>query len=137
MNHQIAARRGHADAGGLESASLPALKSSRRARARHHLRAAEGQPRRPARVAPVGVRAGWAAAEALQAVSLASLMALVWGTVLLLTARSRSLPAPLRFAVAPMRLTALLYALSLTAWALSVWLVPEAATAMGAISVLT
>jgi signal transduction histidine kinase len=287
MNHQIAARRGHADAGGLESASLPALKSSRRARARHHLRAAEGQRLRIASVALVGVGAaayvgyltarnpqatppplavggrivtilllvagglyaqtsrslarfgrwlaaaglatavwllngsseavpfalgllfsglapamfcalllaypsgrlrsaddrkflaacggtfalcwlilaetgtvpplqlplsgceggcqnvlavshgGWAGGAALQAVSLASLMALVWGTVLLLTARSRSLPAPLRFAVAPMRLTALLYALSLTAWALSVWLVPEAATAMGAISVLT
>jgi len=74
---------------------------------------------------------------ALQALSLAALMALVWGTVLLLTTRNRSLPAPLRLAVAPMRLTALLYALSLTAWALFAWLVPGAAPAMGAVTVLT
>jgi signal transduction histidine kinase len=79
---------------------------------------------------------GWAGTTALQVVSVVSLMGLVWGSVLLLTVRSRSLPAPLRLAVAPMRLTALLYAVSLTAWALFAWIAPGAATAMGAISVL-
>ncbi|MGZ4177173.1 MAG: sensor histidine kinase [Solirubrobacteraceae bacterium] len=80
---------------------------------------------------------GWGGTVALQVAALTSLMCLVWGTVLLLTARARSLPAPLRLAVAPMRLTALLFALSLTAWALSARLLPGAATAMGAVSVLT
>lgn len=80
---------------------------------------------------------GWAGSVVLQATSLTALLALVWGTVLLLTARARSLPAPLRFAVAPMRLTALLYASSVTAWALCAWLVPGAARAMGAVTILT
>jgi signal transduction histidine kinase len=80
---------------------------------------------------------GWAGGVALQAIALASLMCLVWGTVVLLGARARALPAPLRFAVAPMRATALLYAVSLTAWALSAWLLPSAARGIGALSVLT
>ena len=57
-------------------------------------------------------------------------MSLVWGTVVMLGARARSLPAPLRRAVAPMRLTSLLYALSLTAWGLSVWVAAGAAAAV-------
>jgi signal transduction histidine kinase len=79
----------------------------------------------------------WTGAVGLQAASLTALMCLVWGTVLLLSTRVRLLPAPLRFAVAPMRLTALLYASSLTAWALFAWLVPGAVTTMGAVTVLT
>jgi signal transduction histidine kinase len=79
---------------------------------------------------------GWGGSAVLQAAALPALLALVWGTIVLLSARARSLPAPLRFAVAPMRLTALLYALSVTAWALCAWLVPGAASAMGTVTIL-
>ncbi|MFL5860012.1 MAG: ATP-binding protein [Solirubrobacteraceae bacterium] len=79
----------------------------------------------------------WVGVVPLQAVSLVALMCLVWGTVAILGVRGRSLPAALRFAVAPMRLTALLYAVSLTAWGLSAWLVPGMARSIGAASVLT
>jgi signal transduction histidine kinase len=79
----------------------------------------------------------WPGVVPLQALSLVALWSLVWGTVVLLSARARSLPAPLRFAVAPMRLTSLLYALALTAWGLTVWIAPGAAPGVGAVLLLT
>ena len=80
---------------------------------------------------------GWLGVVPLQLVSLVALWCLVWGTVVLLSARARSLPAPLRLAVTPMRLTSLLYALSLTVWGLAAWVAPGASRGVGAVSVLT
>lgn len=71
-------------------------------------------------------------AEALRVVATVALVVLAWGTVARMTARARLLPVPLRRAVGPMRVVALIYAVCLTAWRLSIETQPSLVTPLGA-----
>jgi signal transduction histidine kinase len=72
-----------------------------------------------------------AAADVLRVVTTAALVTLAWGTVARMTARARLSPIPLRRAVTPLRGVALLYALCLTGWRLSIELRPALSTSLG------
>ena len=69
--------------------------------------------------------------DVLRVITTAALVALAWGTVARMTARARLLPVPLRRAVTPMRGVALMYAVCLTGWRLSIELWPALSTSLG------
>src|SRR6185437_1714154 len=71
-------------------------------------------------------------AEVLRVTATVALVILAWGTVARMAARARLLPVPLRRAVGPMRVVALMYAVCLTAWRLGIEIQPSLVTPLGA-----
>ena len=80
----------------------------------------------------ISLGASPAVASALRVIVTVALVILAWGTVARMTARARLLPVPLRRAVGPMRLAALMYAVCLTAWRLSIEIQPSLVSPLGA-----